>query len=68
MAAQWDTHIALKKAELECNQTSRAHFQFQEIQVREKHNPHKKTDPCRMWGILASGYGKEVRPLGAVPD
>lgn len=47
---QRDTHIVLKKAE--SNHASRVHFQFQEIQVREKHNHQKETDPARMWGVL----------------
>lgn len=46
------TALVIKKAELECNQASRVHFQFQEIQVREEHDPHKKIDTSRMWGIL----------------
>lgn len=61
---QWGTHIVLKKAEPECNQASRVHFQFQEIQVREKHNPYRKTDPSRMWGTLQTTHLVSETPQG----
>lgn len=54
---QYDvTHTALitNRAEPECNQASRVHFQFQEIQVREEHDRHKKADIPRMWGTWNS--------------
>lgn len=52
---QLDTgHFVAKKAEPECNQAPRAHFQLQDIQVREEHDRHRQADPSGMWGVLQS--------------